>query len=285
MDGQGAAPPGLHYLDVFGLLCLPLARLACADALACATYISPHALQFELPAPLLQIIAEELGLLAHEEGGHHHEEGAAEAAEAAAHAALQHEQPMPPPPAAPQQAHHEPPAAAAAAQPGPAQAPQAAPRPRSTLSAEQSRQLYEAEGLPLDDIAVRRGIKASTVVDHLLATAADGRFVSWGRLAAEVGVGQGGGVQLAPAEVAQAIVDVQQEHPGMELSKLPLRAIRERLEADPATAPKVAALLARRGGSDPMLVYAAVKLVLTALQQGVDFGLLTGGGSENWVPF
>lgn len=195
---------------------------------------------------------------------------------------------MPPPPAAPQQAapHYEPPAAAAAPQPTPAPAPQEAQRPRSTPSAEQSRQMYEAEQLSFDEIAARRGIKPGTVIDHLLATAADGRFASWGRLAADVGLGQGGGAQLAPAEVAQAIADVEQQHPGTELSRLPLRAIRERLEAAPATGPKVAALLAARGGSDPVLLYGAIKLVLAALQQGVSFGLLSGGGGTGGrVPF
>lgn len=169
-----------------------------------------------------QIVADELGLLAHHEGEGHAAE-AAEAADAAAHAALHHDQPMPPQPAPPtpvamqqpaaQAAQYQPatarsppPAAAAAPSPASGQAGQEAARPRATVSAEQSRQMYEGEGLPLDVIAARRGIKASTVVDHLLATAAAGTFsaASWARLSAEVGLGEGGPL-LAPAEVALAI--------------------------------------------------------------------------------
>ncbi|KAI7845193.1 hypothetical protein COHA_001237 [Chlorella ohadii] len=245
---------------------------------------------------MTKIVADELGLLAHHEGEGHAAE-AAEAADAAAHAALHHDQPMPPQPAPPtpvamqqpaaQAAQYQPatarsppPAAAAAPSPASGQAGQEAARPRATVSAEQSRQMYEGEGLPLDVIAARRGIKASTVVDHLLATAAAGTFsaASWARLSAEVGLGEGGPL-LAPAEVALAIADVEQQHPGTELSKLPLRAIRERLETAPATAPKVAALLAQRAG-DPTLVYGSIKLVLAALQQGVSFALLSSRSAQ-----
>lgn len=160
--------------------------------------------------PPLQIVADDLGLLAlHDSEGGHPPEAAA-AADAAAHAALRHEQPMPPQPAPPIPAapqsqpteHHEPASGPAAPD---------AQRPRATASAEQSRQMYEGEGLPLDAIAARRGIKASTVVDHLLATAAAGTFSlsSWARLAAEVGLGQEGGPLLSPAEVALAIAGGQ----------------------------------------------------------------------------
>ena len=79
--------------------------------------------------------------------------------------------------------------------------------------------------------------------------------------------------------LAHAFVDVEQQHPGTELSKLPLRAIRERLETAPATAPKVAALLAQRAG-DPTLVYGSIKLVLAALQQGVSFALLSSRSAQ-----
>lgn len=170
------------------------------------------------------------------------------------------------------------------------------------------------------------------MVEHLLATTAGGGFNSWGRLAAEVGLGPEGGPLLAPAEVAHAIagegwsagnasdavvecacllvcaaglkwrlmvaVDVQhyrshlqastpspwpadaeQQHPGTELGRLPLRAIRERLETAPATAPKVAALVGQRSG-DPVLLYACIKLVLAALHEGVSFGVLTSHGGQ-----
>lgn len=56
-----------------------------------------------------------------------------------------------------------PPAAASPGQGRPAEAAQEAQRPRVTFSAEQSRQMYEVEGLSLDAIAAQRGIKTSTV--------------------------------------------------------------------------------------------------------------------------
>lgn len=79
--------------------------------------------------------------------------------------------------------------------------------------------------------------------------------------------------------LARACADVEQQHPGAELGRLPLRAVREQLETGPATAPKVVALLAQRDG-DPTLVYGCIKLVLAALQQGVSFGLLSSRGAQ-----
>ncbi|PRW18399.1 single-stranded DNA-binding [Chlorella sorokiniana] len=253
------APAGAINVDAWGVLALQVAqhvragsRIQVRGSLRQDSWLDKHTGERQW---MVKIVADELGLLAHHdgEGGHHAE--AAAAADAAAHAALQHEQPMPP------QAEVQ--------------------RPRATASAEQSRHMYEGEGLPLDAIAARRGIKASTVIDHLLATAAAGTFspASWARLAAEVGLGQEGGPLLAPSEVAQAIADVEQQYAGTELGMLPLRAMRERLETDPATGPKVAALLAPRGG-DPVLAYGSIKLVLAALQQGVSFGLLSSRGGQ-----
>lgn len=74
--------------------------------------------------------------------------------------------------------------------------------------------------------------------------------------------------------------DAEQQHPGTELGRLPLRAIRERLETTPATAPKVAALVGQRSG-DPVLLYGCIKLVLAALHEGVSFGVLTSRGGQS----
>ena len=63
---------------------------------------------------------------------------------------------------------------------------------------------------------------------------------------------------------------VEQENPGVPLGKLPLRAIRQRLEANAETGAKVAALVSSRGG-DPVLLYGALKLVLAMLSHGVSF--------------
>lgn len=177
-------------------------------------------------------------------------------------------------PAAAEGLHHEEEQAAAEAQQALAAQLQPEAPPRASSSAEASRHMYEGEGRSFDEVAAARGIKPSTAVDHLLACAAAGTFASFTRLAAELQLGLPGSAWLSAAEVAEAVADVEQQQPGTPLSRLPLRAIRERLQAGTATGPKLAALEAQRGG-DPVLVYGAIKLVLTALQHGVDFALIS----------
>lgn len=163
-----------------------------------------------------------------------------------------------------------------AAQPAAAQQAAAADAPRVSSSALKTQHLFEVEGLTLDAIALARAIKPSTVFKHLLEAAAAGSFSAWGRLSAEVQLGPEGGPRLTPSEVAAAAAAVDAATPGLGLQKLPLREIRARLEEGPATAPKVAALLAQRGG-DPALLYSALQVVLAALTQGVPFSAISGG--------
>ena len=166
--------------------------------------------------------------------------------------------------------------------PGPLPPAPPPPAPRLSSSAEQSLLMFQG-GAGLDEIAAVRGIKFSTVVDHLLSAAAlggrDWAPASWTRLAAEVGLGPAGGPWLSPAEVAEAMAAVQLDLPavgaGVELRQLPLRAIRELLiQPGRPAAPKVAALEAVRGGGggDMALVYCCIKVVRTMLEGGVDFG-------------
>lgn len=165
---------------------------------------------------------------------------------------------------------------------------QAAAGPRVTPSAETSLRMYEQEGCSVTSIAATRNIKPSTVVDHLLAAAAAGRFASsYPRLSAELQLGPPGGQLLSPGEVAEAVADVQVANADLELHRLPLNAIRAQLSA-PATASKVADLLAA-GGGDPWLLYSAIKLVRHALAQGVPFSAISGqpaaGSNSGAAPF
>ncbi|EFN58382.1 hypothetical protein CHLNCDRAFT_140280 [Chlorella variabilis] len=141
----------------------------------------------------------------------------------------------------------------------PAQA-QALQRPRMSLSAEQSLHMYQQMGLGLEAIAAARGIKMSTVIEHLLAAAEVGAFPTacWQRLASDVCLGASD-AWLSPAEVAEAVMAVEQENPGVELRAIPLRAIRQRLAEGEGTSAKVAELQSSRGG-DPSLVYGAILL-------------------------
>ncbi len=105
--------------------------------------------------------------------------------------------------------------------------------------------------------------------------AAAGRFTSWARLAGDLQLGPpaDGATWLTPAEVAEAIWHVQQEHPAAPPTQLPLRPIKQRLEEAPQTGGKVAAALQARGG-DPALLYGSIKLVAAMLECGVSFGVV-----------
>lgn len=112
------------------------------------------------------------------------------------------------------------------------------------------------------------------MLDHLITAAGEGAFSSWQRLGADLLGPPGSDTWLSPAEVAEALLAVEEEHPGTDLDRLPLRAVRQHLDAGESTAPKVAALVSSRSG-DPVLVYSAIKLVTTMLQRGVDLALLS----------
>ncbi|KAL4853411.1 hypothetical protein ACK3TF_005550 [Chlorella vulgaris] len=151
---------------------------------------------------------------------------------------------------------------------------QAPKRAGMSQSAEQTLHMYQVMGLQLDAIAAARGIKTSTVLDHLITAAGEGAFSSWQRLGADLLGPPGSDTWLSPAEVAEALLAVEEENPGTDLDRLPLRAVRQQLDAGESTAPKVAALVSSRSG-DPVLVYSAIKLVTTMLQRGVDLALLS----------
>ena len=223
-----------------------------------------------LPAlPCLQVVAEELALLPTPEHQQHDQEQEQELKAA--------EQPLQPraPPQSMQPQPVQQPEPLQPSQP-PSQQPQRQVPPRYTASAATSRQMYEEEGAGLETVAAARGIKLSTVIDHLLAAAGAGAFSSWRHLASEVQLGPPGSRWLSPAEVAEAVAAVQQDTPGVELGQLSLGRIRQQLLAGPQSGPKVAALEAARGG-DPALLYGAIKVVLAMLQLGVSF---TQVGSE-----
>ncbi|KAL4432781.1 hypothetical protein ABPG77_008107 [Micractinium sp. CCAP 211/92] len=147
--------------------------------------------------------------------------------------------------------------------------------PRFTPSAAHSCSLYEEQGMQLSEVAAERLIRLSTVIEHLVAGAAAGRFTSWARLAGDLQLGPpaDGATWLTPAEVAEAIWHVQQEHPAAPPTQLPLRPIKQRLEEAPQTGGKVAAALQARGG-DPALLYGSIKLVAAMLECGVSFGVV-----------
>ncbi|KAL4458130.1 hypothetical protein ABPG75_012995 [Micractinium tetrahymenae] len=193
------------------------------------------------PRSALKIIAEELALLAPTE---HHE----------THEEQQQPEGQPPPPA-PQRAQQQ-------------------QGPRFTPSAAHSCTLYD-QGMPLGEVAAMRNIKQSTVIDHLVAGAATGRFNNWARLAGDLQLGppSDAATWLTPAEVAEAVWHVQQEHPSAALSQLPLKPIKQRLEEGPHTGGKVAAALAATAG-DPSLVYGSIRLVAAMLECGVSFGVV-----------
>lgn len=108
-----------------------------------------------------------------------------------------------------------------------------------------------------------------------LHAAVSGRFNYWARLAGDLQLGPATTLAswLTPAEVAEAIWHVQQEHPSTAPSQLPLRPIKQRLEETPQTGGKVAAALAARGG-DPALLYGSIKLVAAMLESGVSFSVV-----------
>ncbi|PSC72900.1 single-stranded DNA-binding [Micractinium conductrix] len=213
------------------------------------------------PRWMVKIVAESLALLAPHEGTA--EQAAPEEhAVAAEQYAAAHEQ------AARQAA----PAAAGKAAAGKA-APKGPSKPQFTASAQTTLAMYEREGLSLEAIAARRGLKLSSVITHLAAAGEAGALSSWQRLAGDVQLGPPGGAALSPADVADAIFAVQQRQQqggDAPLAALPIKAIRGALEGSvPA---KVAALLAAPEG-EPRL-YGAIRLVTAMLDHGVSFTLV-----------
>ena len=234
--------------------CLDVAIMRGADADRCACL------------RCLQVVAEELALLPIPESQQQDQDQELEASEQPVQQHLAPPQVLQPQPVQQPEAPQPP------AQPlqQPLQQPQRQLPPRYTASAAASRQMYEEEGAGLEAVAAARGIKLSTVIDHLLAAAGAGAFSSWRLLASEVQLGPAGSHWLSPAEVAEAVAAVQQDSPGVELGQLSVGRIRQQLLAGPQTGPKAAALEAARGG-DPALLYGAVKVVLAMLQLGVSF--------------
>ena len=218
--------------------------------------------------PYLQVVAEELAMLAPPKATARNEEAGVPVQAATAQAATAQTAPPLPPQAAPQATPQQAP---------PAAQPRQQPQQQRSIqaSAETSQRMYEDEGQDLFAIAAARRLKPTTVASHLLEAVAAGVFGSYPRLGADLQLGPPGGPWLSPSEVAEAVADVEAGMPGLEFSRLPLKAIRERLEARPDSAPKAAALLEACAG-DPGLLYSAIKLVVLALECGVPFSAIAG---------
>lgn len=161
---------------------------------------------------------------------------------------------------------------------------------RFSSSAEQSRAMYEEQGMALEAIAAERGRKLGTIIDHITAAASAGALSSWQRLASDLRLGPPGSpLWLSPSEVADAILAVQQDYPevGDALDRLPMKALRTRLESGADTGAKVAALLASTQG-DTAFLYGAIKFVTAMLEQGVSFTAVhtppAPAGSSTGVP-